>query len=696
MRHTAPNLAWFVVAVSAVPNRGQLKSSLRTLTFLVLCLALLAWPTVPARAQSAQGTLNLTAVETTAFPTLNAYLSVTDADGRRVAGLKAEDFTLLENTAPVSGLAVSEEEVGLQVVFVLDTSAAFKARDAAGVTRLEHLQSALTDFVQTTPGMKNGVDDVTVLTPERLIIGHSSNGREIAPALAAYTTEFAGAADPSTLINAGLDFASEANARPGMRRYLVLLSNGFTFAKASGSLDDVVTRAAAAGVEIHTVFVGPEGSEEIVEAQNLRQLSERTGGAAFVFSNEPRLTSLFETLSDQRTQYRLSYRSTIAATGQHTLAARVRLPGGAELTSAEKVFPLRVAAPTVTVRDLPTTIQRVMQGDTATPVSYTVPVAVDFPDGQPRNLGFAQLLVDGQIVDTQQAPSVAGLTWPLEAYTTSGPHAVEVRIADELGLAAESETLTVNVVVETRAVSTAPAASESEPLNWGLIVAIGLGALALAGASVGGWMMFTRWRTARLAHAETLPPSEVPKRVASAPLSTPKTSLKTTRPLTLPPKPRSAPRFSLPRGVRQPSQVELPVSSQACLEVLEPGGGGAPRAPIEISTPSLRLGRDGALAEVVFHDRSVSRLHARLEEVAEGVYRLYDEKSTSGTWVNFTPVPAEGGLELKHGDVINLGRVQLKFVRRDASADPKANGARVVKVTEAAPGPTEPHPPAQR
>lgn len=687
MRHIASAFVRFGVGPSAARQPGSLAQAL---VFLLLSLSLLAWPTTPARAQRAEGTLDLTAVETAAFPTIHAYLSVNDADGWRVSELRAEDFMLLENTAPVSGLTVSEEEVGLQVVFVLDTSAAFKARDAAGVTRLEHLQAALADFVQTRPWMKDGVDDVTILTPERLLIGHSASGREIAPALAAYTTEFAGVADPSALINAGLDFASEANARPGMRRYLVLLSNGFTTARASTSLDDLVTRAAGAEVEIHTVLVGPEGDEETVGAQNLRRLSERTGGMAFVFSSEPKLASLFEHLADQRTQYRLSYRSTIAATGQHTLAARVQLPGGAELTSADRIFPLRVSPPTVAVRDLPETIQRIIQGDAATPLSYTVPIAVDFPDGQSRDLGFAQLVVDGQIVDTQQAPSVTALTWPLEAYAASGSHSVQVRIADELGLAAESATLTVNVVVETRPASPAPTSSAPEQQNWGLLAAIGLGVLALGGAGVGGWVVFTRWQAARLAHAETLPPSEVPERVAQASSPIPKSSLRTTRPLSLPPKPRPAPRFGLPRGVRPASSDETPVSGWACLEVMEPGGGGAPRAPIEISTPSLRLGRDGALAEIVFHDRSVSRLHARIEEVAEGVYRIFDEKSTSGTWVNFTQIPAEGGQELRHGDVINLGRVQLKFIRRDAPADPKANGARTVKVTEAAPGSTEP------
>jgi predicted component of type VI protein secretion system len=83
------------------------------------------------------------------------------------------------------------------------------------------------------------------------------------------------------------------------------------------------------------------------------------------------------------------------------------------------------------------------------------------------------------------------------------------------------------------------------------------------------------------------------------------------------------------------------------------------------------VGRDPQLAEAIFPDRSVSRLHARIEETAPGAFWIFDEGSTSGTWVNFSPVAAAAGQELKHGDLINLGRVQLRFKTRLA---PKTGG----------------------
>jgi hypothetical protein len=126
--------------------------------------------------------------------------------------------------------------------------------------------------------------------------------------------------------------------------------------------------------------------------------------------------------------------------------------------------------------------------------------------------------------------------------------------------------------------------------------------------------------------------------------------------------------FALPRRpgrARSAAPAPDKPTGRAYFEVVEAGGGGAPFPDIELLGLPLRLGRDGALADILFHDRSVSRVHARVEETPEGAFQLFDEGSTSGTWVNFTAIAAETGHALQPGDLINLGRVQLRFKRRD-------------------------------
>jgi pSer/pThr/pTyr-binding forkhead associated (FHA) protein len=81
---------------------------------------------------------------------------------------------------------------------------------------------------------------------------------------------------------------------------------------------------------------------------------------------------------------------------------------------------------------------------------------------------------------------------------------------------------------------------------------------------------------------------------------------------------------------------------------------------LDLIGPVIRLGRTPAQSDIAFReDLTVSRQHANL--MLEGNhYRIFDENSTSGTWVNGRQVP-EYGVELADGDEIHLGAVHLIF-----------------------------------
>jgi predicted component of type VI protein secretion system len=98
-------------------------------------------------------------------------------------------------------------------------------------------------------------------------------------------------------------------------------------------------------------------------------------------------------------------------------------------------------------------------------------------------------------------------------------------------------------------------------------------------------------------------------------------------------------------------------TADAYLEALE----NAPEhtGQVPLSGNNVALGRDPKLSQLVFKDKSVSRLHARIMQ-SGGEYRLYDEGSASGTYHNYERV----GLTpqtLKDNDDIHLGRVHLRF-----------------------------------
>jgi hypothetical protein len=86
--------------------------------------------------------------------------------------------------------------------------------------------------------------------------------------------------------------------------------------------------------------------------------------------------------------------------------------------------------------------------------------------------------------------------------------------------------------------------------------------------------------------------------------------------------------------------------------------------PIAITSERVTFGRDDGQADQVIEDDSVESLHARLQRESKGVFRLSDEGSIAGTWVNYSPVPKEGTI-LEQGDLIHLGRVGFRFIMRD-------------------------------
>src|SRR3712207_469822 len=69
---------------------------------LLLALAALLLSAAPASAQSPQRAAHITQVDTSGYPDVTLYISVTDSAGRPVAGLTQQDFTITEDGQPVT------------------------------------------------------------------------------------------------------------------------------------------------------------------------------------------------------------------------------------------------------------------------------------------------------------------------------------------------------------------------------------------------------------------------------------------------------------------------------------------------------------------------------------------------------------------------------------------------------------------
>jgi pSer/pThr/pTyr-binding forkhead associated (FHA) protein len=126
-----------------------------------------------------------------------------------------------------------------------------------------------------------------------------------------------------------------------------------------------------------------------------------------------------------------------------------------------------------------------------------------------------------------------------------------------------------------------------------------------------------------------------------------------------------------PRRGYRPAETEEPLPADASGVAASKAKKGRPylqviesvtRMPptIELTAPEHRLGRNPSQSDIAFeNDITVSRIHASV--MLEGTdYRLYDEASSGGTFVNDQPVP-EYGYQLLDGDEIRLGAVRLLY-----------------------------------
>jgi len=101
-----------------------------------------------------------------------------------------------------------------------------------------------------------------------------------------------------------------------------------------------------------------------------------------------------------------------------------------------------------------------------------------------------------------------------------------------------------------------------------------------------------------------------------------------------------------------------------------------PEKPIPITRELTLIGRDPDLCQLVFADPALEPLHCQLRLQPDGNFVLRDFHSTSGTWVNYTPV-GQSGMVLKHGDLIQMGSLTFRFGSgsRVGSEKPEAGGA---------------------
>lgn len=610
-------------------------------------IALLFFISQPVSAQDG-AIASLNHLNTQAFPTMEAYLDVKDSSGHFIPDLQPAQVSMVEdgNLIPVESLEIKRQ--GVQFVAVINPAPSFGVRDSKGMSRYDFMKGAIEQWAKGRQG--SNLDDLSLLITQGPSISHTSDSMKFASTLQSENINAREAIPGLDSLYSAVTVASDPTPRPGMSRVLLFITPPLEGQDVS--LDSLVDQARQQGVIIYVWMVTSTGTFSSAGVQRLNDLASKTGGWVFTYTGDETLPNPEDYLTSHREIYHLTYRSGITGNGSHQVSSRITLaeniietpPVNFEITLLPPV-PAFVSPPIQIQRKPPLEVNSRESSEISTqdylPVEESLTVVFDFPDGRKRSFSRTALFVDGSLVAENTAPPFDNFTWNLRGYNTDGSHLLRIEATDSLGIVGSSVEIPVNISILQAKPSPWLTIRRNLPLLAGLAVLLSFALLVLV-LITGGHLRpgFHKPRRRKLRKAD---PYAQPAQILGD--------------------------ESLPSTISSWvsrlhwSHTSAGQNALAFLRPVDEPGENSANSPIAITTEEVTIGRDPNLAALVLNDPSVDGLHARLIQQADGSFRLLDENSVAGTWINYSPINTVGA-KLEHGDVVNFGRISFRFSLR--------------------------------
>lgn len=606
-------------------------------------------------AQDESGRAKVTSVNSDSFPTMGVRFEAFNPQGGFVTDLEAGDVKINEAGVihPVNSLELLQPGVQFTIAFNLSPELSNRF---AGTTRMDNILLRLEGWAHSQKG--DSTDLVSVATNTGLQMIRSGSPEEW---LAAFddlaAVDLLGEQSNLNALTRAIDLAADSDSSSAMKQailYITPLPN----ASALAALPNLTERAANQGTPVFVWLVGstssPTTSPESYAA--IDYLANSTGGTLFLYSGQEALPDLNGTLNPLRYSYSASYDSTIQASGSYDIAVEVQ-QDGSRLTSQSRPVYLNVLPPNPIFLSPPSVIERSwrepVEGDEETlqPESAAIQILVEFSDGHQRPLKASRLYVDGELAVENTSEPFDTFEWDLTGFEASGRHVLVVEVEDTLGLTRRSIDTPVDINVEPAETNILKTVlSGNNLLILGGVLAAGA-VLVLALGLLG--------RRAQRQEAAT-------RRSMQDPLTQP-----------VPQRMDSRGGAAGPQTLNRPTWPRYAISSLSSapawlLRVPDTGGLAAttsssrispssnPASAIPLSRRETRLGSDEKTVNYKISSPTVSPLHARILQTADGGFLIQDAGSVAGTWVNYSPVPAKGVI-LKHGDLVQIGKVAFRF-----------------------------------
>lgn len=615
---------------------------MRKFALTIFCLALALWQ--PVHAQASERVL-LSPPDASSFPTVSAYVNVSDAGGAFLSGLRSTDLRLLENDQAIPVGDLKEIQPGVQFGLAIDAGPALEVRNTQGSPRYDQIAEALRNWA--SQDQSGGQDRYGLYVNGAPPSGPFSDRAGWLQAFEAYQPDLHNAQPSLESLTMAIDQATPFSQRKGSQA-AVLWITPLPAEDLLAKLPELSQQAQQARVHVSVWMVGQQAEIESDGGAALNQLATETGGQFFAFSGVEQLPDVETLLSPLRGAYLVTYTSHARESGAQKLVAEVTASDGT-FSSEPQAYDLQVQAPNPMFVSLPTKILRTAPADSRAPLEALAPLAqpvdvlVEFPDGFERPLAATRLYVDGKLEAENLAEPFNQFSWNLKPYTATGTHLLQVEAEDNLGLKKQSLGIPVDVqvVISPESIQTF-IARHSTQLTWAASGLAGLATLLL---------VFVGLR--RRSRRSGTSPARAGRRGRQDPV---------TQAVNIESEPGWSDRlFGSRRAGGQPGAGQLirldnhnqPLTS----------------APVCLAGEVI-FGRDPIQATCVLESPSVEARHARIKQAPGGQYILYDLGTVAGTWVNYAPISKEG-IRLEHGDLIHIGRVGFRFMLAHPPSIPK-------------------------
>ncbi len=279
---------------------------------------------------------------------VDAYVSVTDEQGRPVTGLGQGAFGVEESSdgghfRPVTVTSFAPRagaEEGITFLLLIDDSGSMYDTIAGTPTtdpalmRITHVRAAVRDFLASMTNPQDRVGLVSFNTFFRVLARPTADRDLISRELEQITRPVP--EEAYTELYASLMLAARELAGTRGRKAIIVLSDGenFPYALHSGkphpvfhsrifAPSDSILAAQEEGVTIYGISFGPE------KEKRLHDITVESGGTLFDAANPQELTSAYQVIHRQvAAEYRLTYRAGTAPAEKRYVRATVSAPGG--------------------------------------------------------------------------------------------------------------------------------------------------------------------------------------------------------------------------------------------------------------------------------------------------------------------------------------------------------------------------------